>query len=127
MELVRKPWGVLALGIALCGVAAAPAAAQTLEAALVQAYLNNPSLNSQRAAVRATDENVAQALAGYRPRASINGTGGEVTSSTTTKNASASPGGSSMSARRSPSPTCRAHSNACLRRRRAASGRCRWT
>src|SRR6478672_3763807 len=65
MELVRKPWGVLALGIALCGVAAAPAAAQTLEAALVQAYLNNPSLNSQRAAVRATDENVAQALAGY--------------------------------------------------------------
>src|SRR6478672_1478791 len=94
MELVRKPWGVLALGIALCGVAAAPASAQTLEAALVQAYLNNPSLNAQRAAVRATDENVSQALAGYRPRISANVTGGEVTSSTTTKNASAPPGGS---------------------------------
>jgi outer membrane protein len=94
MELVRKPWGVLALGIALCGVAAAPASAQTLEAALVQAYLNNPSLNAQRAAVRATDENVSQALAGYRPRVSANVTGGEVTSSTTTKNASAPPGGS---------------------------------
>jgi outer membrane protein len=76
MELVRKPWGVLALGIALCGVAAAPASAQTLEAALVQAYLNNPSLNAQRAAVRATDENVSQALAGYRPRVSANVTGG---------------------------------------------------
>jgi outer membrane protein len=94
MELVGKPWGVLALGIALCGIAAAPASAQTLEAALVQAYLNNPSLNAQRAAVRATDENVSQALAGYRPRVSINVTGGEVTSSTTTKNASAPPGSS---------------------------------
>src|SRR6476646_4757586 len=94
MELARKPWGVLALGIALCGVAAAPASAQTLDAALVQAYLNNPSLNAQRAAVRATDENVSQALAGYRPRISANVTGGEVTSSTTTKNASAQPGGS---------------------------------
>src|SRR6185503_2893796 len=97
MELVRKPWGVLALGIALCGAAAAPASAQTLEAALVQAYLNNPSLNAQRAAVRATDENVSQALAGYRPRVSANVTGGEVTSSTTTKNASAPPGGSVFS------------------------------
>ena len=60
-------------------------ARETLEAALVQAYLNNPSLNSQRAAVRATDENVPQALAGYRPSVSANVTGGEQTSSTTTK------------------------------------------
>ena len=39
--------------------------------ALGQAYRNNPSLNAQRAALRATDESVPQALAGYRPR--ING------------------------------------------------------
>jgi outer membrane protein len=45
--------------------------ADTLESALIYAYMNNPQLNSQRALVRATDENVPTALAGYRPRASI--------------------------------------------------------
>jgi outer membrane protein len=50
---------------------------ETLESALVQAYINNPSLNSQRAAVRVTDENVPQALSGYRPKVSITGTGGQ--------------------------------------------------
>ncbi len=44
--------------------------ADTLESALVQAYQNNPQLNAQRALVRATDENVPQALAGYRQRVS---------------------------------------------------------
>jgi outer membrane protein len=44
------------------------ASADTLEWALVQAYQNNPSLNAQRAALRATDENVPQALSGYRPK-----------------------------------------------------------
>lgn len=43
------------------------AVAQTLEAALSQAYTANPTLNAQRAATRAFDENVPQALAGYRP------------------------------------------------------------
>ena len=50
--------------------------ADTLEWALVQAYQNNPSLNAQRAALRATDENVPQALSGYRPKLSVTGTGG---------------------------------------------------
>jgi outer membrane protein len=45
--------------------------ADTIESALIYAYMNNPQLNSQRALVRATDENVPTALAGYRPRASI--------------------------------------------------------
>ncbi len=40
----------------------------TLEAALALAYFNNPTLNAQRAATRATDENVPTALSGYRPR-----------------------------------------------------------
>src|SRR5437016_9730597 len=40
----------------------------TMDLALVQAYQNNPTLNSQRAATRAIDENVPTALAGYRPR-----------------------------------------------------------
>ena len=47
-----------------------PAAlADTLEVALAYAYANNPQLNSQRALVRATDESVPTALAGYRPKA----------------------------------------------------------
>ena len=46
-----------------------PALADTLESALAYAYANNPALNSQRAVVRATDEGVPTALAGYRPRA----------------------------------------------------------
>src|SRR5262245_48036601 len=45
-----------------------PAGAETLEQALVQSYQNNPQLNAQRAAARATDENVSIALGGYRPR-----------------------------------------------------------
>jgi len=53
------------------------ASADTLEWALVQAYQNNPQINSQRAAVRATDENIPQALSGYRPRISLSGSAGE--------------------------------------------------
>jgi outer membrane protein len=45
----------------------------TIEGALIQAYQNNPQLNSQRAATRATDENVPVALAGYRPRVTLTG------------------------------------------------------
>jgi outer membrane protein len=52
------------------------AAADTLEWAIVQAYQNNPSLNAQRAALRAADENVPQALSGYRPKLSVTAAGG---------------------------------------------------
>jgi outer membrane protein len=66
--------------LALTGVAlvmgSSRAGADTLEWALVQAYQNNPSLNGQRAALRATDENVPQALSGYRPKVSITANGG---------------------------------------------------
>jgi outer membrane protein len=49
----------------------APVLADTIEAALVRAYQNNPQLNAQRAAVRSTDENVPQALSGYRPKVAL--------------------------------------------------------
>jgi len=53
-----------------------PALADTIEAALVRAYQNNPQLNAQRAQVRSTDENVPQALSGYRPKVNLSlGTG----------------------------------------------------
>ena len=66
----------LALAVAGVGMAGSDAAADTLEWALVQAYQNNPSLNAQRAALRATDENVPQALSGYRPKVSLTAQGG---------------------------------------------------
>src|SRR6266516_8226626 len=53
-----------------------PALADTIDAALVRAYQNNPQLNAQRASVRVTDENVPQALSGYRPRVAITGSAG---------------------------------------------------
>jgi len=56
--------------------AATPVLADTIEAALVRAYQNNPQLNAQRASVRATDENVPQALSGYRPKVSVTASGG---------------------------------------------------
>src|SRR5262245_8594747 len=48
--------------------------AGTIDGALIEAYRNNPQLNAQRAATRATDENVPTALAGYRPRVSATST-----------------------------------------------------
>jgi outer membrane protein len=53
--------------------------------ALVQAYQNNPQINAQRALVRATDENVPQALAGYRPRVTGTYNYGIAVSETTTE------------------------------------------
>ena len=59
--------------MAAAALAMVPAAApaDSLPQALIQAYQNNPQLNAQRAAVRATDESVPQALSGYRPRVSL--------------------------------------------------------
>ena len=42
--------------------------AETVPEALAKAYQSNPQLNAERARQRATDENVPQALAGYRPQ-----------------------------------------------------------
>jgi outer membrane protein len=43
------------------------ATAETLQDALVAAYNSNPQLQSERAGLRATDEDVASAKSGYRP------------------------------------------------------------
>ena len=59
----------LALGVIGCSVVAVGAArAETVAEALARAYQSNPQLNAERARQRATDENVPQALAGYRPQ-----------------------------------------------------------
>ncbi len=58
----RKLLGAVTSAFVLLG--ANGVAAETLESALARAYGNNPDLNAQRANVRATDENVAQAKSG---------------------------------------------------------------
>ena len=60
-------WAVCAAAMAMAAFSSL-ARAETLDSALAQAYRNNPQLNAQRASLRAVDENVSQALAGYRPR-----------------------------------------------------------
>jgi len=53
-----------------------PVAAQSIEEALAAAYLNNPTLQAQRAELRAADENVPMALSGWRPTVSVTGEAG---------------------------------------------------
>jgi outer membrane protein len=59
----------ICLGVVVCvGFAASTARSEGLPEALAKAYQTNPQLNAERARQRATDENVPQALAGYRPQ-----------------------------------------------------------
>lgn len=61
--------GLIRFGLIGCSLLAASAArAETVSDALAKAYQTNPQLNSERARQRATDENVPQAMAGYRPQ-----------------------------------------------------------
>lgn len=76
MRGVKVFTGAAATVLLLACMGPMPALADTIEAALVRAYQNNPQLNSQRALVRATDENVPQALSGYRPKVAITASAG---------------------------------------------------
>jgi TolC family type I secretion outer membrane protein len=68
--------GVAALLTAGALISAAPASAQTLTESFAYAYNNNPQLLAQRALLRATDEQVPQALANWRPTVNFNGQAG---------------------------------------------------
>jgi outer membrane protein len=61
-------------GAAIVAVSAAllatGARAETIGGALAKAYLNNPDINQQRAAVRVQDENIPKANSGYLPNIS---------------------------------------------------------
>ena len=63
-------------GFVLLTAAPGLAAGQTLPDALTSAYNGNPQLLSERATLRATDENVPQALANWRPTVTISGSEG---------------------------------------------------
>lgn len=62
-----------AAGLLLGAAGAQGDARQSLREALVEAYNSNPALLAERARLRATDEELAQANAGWRPRVTING------------------------------------------------------
>src|SRR5262252_4586838 len=73
---VRVRTGAAATVLLMAFAGPAPVLAETIEAALVRAYQNNPQLNAQRALVRSTDENVPQALSGYRPKVALTASAG---------------------------------------------------
>jgi outer membrane protein len=60
----------------LCAGSVSGAGAETLDSALARAYMGNPTLDAQRAALRSVDENVPRALSGYRPSLVASGTAG---------------------------------------------------
>ncbi|HLI99649.1 MAG TPA: TolC family outer membrane protein [Bradyrhizobium sp.] len=76
MDGVKVVTGAMATVILWALANPVPVLADTIEAALVRAYQNNPQLNAQRASVRATDESVPQALSGYRPKVSVTASAG---------------------------------------------------
>jgi len=72
-----KIWSSILVSLAVAsGFLGVSASAQSLEEALAAAYVNNPTLSAARAALRATDEEVPQALSGWRPTVSLSGYSG---------------------------------------------------
>jgi len=83
MSLRSKMLHSVALAAALAVLPSTPGWSQTLQEALAAAYSGNPRLLAARAAARVVDENVPQALAGWRPTVVIAGAAGY--SDTTTR------------------------------------------
>jgi outer membrane protein len=73
---VKVVTGAAAAVLLLTCAGPMPVLADSIEAALVRSYQGNPQLNSQRAQVRVTDENVPQALSGYRPKVALTANAG---------------------------------------------------
>ena len=67
---------LVAIGLSCALPASGHAQVKTLQDALATAYSNNPSLQAARALLRATDEGVPSALAGWRPTLSATGQAG---------------------------------------------------
>ena len=70
LRVVRS---ALLAGAGLGAIGMGAATAETVNGALIKAYLSNPDINTQRAAVRQTDEGVPEANAGYLPKVSAFG------------------------------------------------------
>ena len=66
MSLVPKNF-IAAVFLSATALSSTPASAETILGALAKAYQYNSTLNSARAGVRVTDENVPIAKSGWRP------------------------------------------------------------
>ncbi len=72
--LTATAFGALVTGLVTLGIMATGAAqAETLRDALNAAYTTNPTLRAERANLRANDENVSQAVAGWHPTVVVTG------------------------------------------------------
>lgn len=71
----RSRWALGVAGLALV-IGLRPAVAETLRDALAEAYDTNPRILAERANLRAIDEDVPQALSGYRPTINVTGSEG---------------------------------------------------
>ena len=75
--MIGRSWvwvgAVVAVGVVSGAV---PVRGQTLEQAMIEAYLGNPTLGVQRASLRATDEQIPQALSNWRPTLTAEGDAG---------------------------------------------------
>ncbi|MDX0495902.1 TolC family outer membrane protein [Sinorhizobium medicae] len=74
VSIVRKAalWAAVSTNVLLAPHAVL---AETIFGAMAKAYANNPDLNAARAGLRATDEGVPIAKAGYRPQISASASG----------------------------------------------------
>ncbi len=77
MGLAGASFSRLLAGVAFLALTQAGAAsAETMSSALARAYENNPDINQQRAALRARDEGVPAAKAGWLPKLAATAQGG---------------------------------------------------
>src|SRR6202011_2071637 len=78
---VRRIANLASIAGVVVGLTAVSTQAQTLTDALAEAYNTNPQLLAQRALLRATDEQVPQALSFWRPQVTFAGQVGIATAS----------------------------------------------
>ena len=69
----RLAYAVSVAALMIAGHPPTRAGAETLQQALTLTYQSNPKIDAERARLRATDEGVPQAKAGYRPTATATG------------------------------------------------------
>jgi outer membrane protein len=88
MQSGLKRWTRVLLASAALVVGVGQVSAESLVEAMVSAYTGNPTLKGERARQRGTDELVPQALSGWRPTVSSEGSVANVWSDSSTSSSS---------------------------------------
>ncbi len=84
MSLIRKGFVAVVVASGMLSLSQ-PARAESIHGALARAYQNNASMNSARAGVRITDENVAIAKSAWRPYVGATGSFGYTSTNNTSR------------------------------------------